>query len=193
MGRTNWFRILIIVSIAFVIGMGIFVYQWWNVREQKETIRQAEMDTIADWATYQNEEFGFEVKYPPDFQKDKESRTKINLTARNLATTLIIAVSTDQSFEDFIKDREVYKGEGELSLDIENRYQTVISGKSAVTLEVFFVGPHLYGPETHIKSSDESIISIYTTGVGDSPGSFYLKEETNRLHNQILSTFRFIE
>jgi len=81
---TTW---LILFLIIFFLIAGFFTYQWWQVRgklgkriEQNEGLRkrvgelQKEIgelkiteevtDETADWKTYRNERYGFEIDYP---------------------------------------------------------------------------------------------------------------------------------
>ena len=53
-GISSILIILIIVGVLIVVG-GIY---WW----QKSKTNSA--DETADWQTYRNDEYGFEVKYP---------------------------------------------------------------------------------------------------------------------------------
>jgi len=72
--RTNWKYILIVVILASIVGGGILGYQWRLAKEVSLTkfpeIKKLEItieDKIADWSTYRNEEYGFEIKYPNDW------------------------------------------------------------------------------------------------------------------------------
>ena len=56
-----WIPIVLLVLIA----AGIFAWQYFGVSEKKVS-EEIVKDEVADWQTYRNEEFGFEVKYPKD-------------------------------------------------------------------------------------------------------------------------------
>lgn len=56
--------ILIILICAVLVG-GILVRQL-EQKEEKETKVPEEKEGIANWETYRNEEYGFEIKYPPE-------------------------------------------------------------------------------------------------------------------------------
>lgn len=70
-------KAIIAVSIAAVlIGAGIFAWQYFGapqgeVRVPEETagpeVANDAADAVQDWQTYQNEEYGFEVRYPTDW------------------------------------------------------------------------------------------------------------------------------
>ncbi len=60
--------ILIIVLAAIIAGAGIFAYQYYWMPEEKYIERPPLVkDEIANWKTYTNEEYGFEIKYPKDW------------------------------------------------------------------------------------------------------------------------------
>jgi len=93
-GKTNWKFLLIVVVLAVVVGGGAIycqyksvecnspadcegkthimcVGQWecinnqcsWDCQIEEEQLK----DETADWQAYKNGEYGFEIKYPPDF------------------------------------------------------------------------------------------------------------------------------
>jgi len=66
--------ILVIVLAAIIAGAGIFAYQYfWPLEEEVETPEEAQpKDETADWKTYRNEEYGFEIKYPFFYQVSDE-------------------------------------------------------------------------------------------------------------------------
>jgi len=90
--KTTW---LIIFFIIFIILAGFFAYQWWQVKgelgrkiEENENLTkeienlQGEIEELkiskeetAEWKTYRNEEYGFEIDYPVGWEFDEASRT----------------------------------------------------------------------------------------------------------------------
>ncbi len=85
-GKTNWKYILIVVILAFLVGGGILGYCWWTAKQEipltkfpeikkPEKIVEPEKvteDETADWQTYRNEEYGFEIKYPNNYETKEE-------------------------------------------------------------------------------------------------------------------------
>lgn len=61
--------IIIIVVSAVIVGGGILVYQYKFAPEESEfTLTPPPKDETADWKTYRNEEYGYEIKYPKDWE-----------------------------------------------------------------------------------------------------------------------------
>ena len=59
--------IIIIVSIVLLAG-GVLAYQyWWAPKLETFSTPPPTPDETADWKTYRNEEFGFEIKYPAEY------------------------------------------------------------------------------------------------------------------------------
>ena len=73
--------ILPVVILASILGGGVLVYQfWWFEKKEKipeTTIPKKEIPEIpADWKTYRNEEFNFEISYPSDWKVKEEENGK---------------------------------------------------------------------------------------------------------------------
>lgn len=72
-GKTNWKCILIVVVLAALVSGGIL---WWTKTQEVPLVELPEIkkpekvvkDETADWKTYRNEEYGFEVKYPNNWK-----------------------------------------------------------------------------------------------------------------------------
>ena len=74
-GKTDWNFILIVIILATVVGAGIFDFSRdttkemaspWNLPEIKRPEKVVK-DEFAGWKIYQNQEYGFEIKYPQDW------------------------------------------------------------------------------------------------------------------------------
>ncbi|HUW72108.1 MAG TPA: hypothetical protein VMV66_02910 [Candidatus Humimicrobiaceae bacterium] len=73
-GKTNWKFLLIVVILLIIVGGGV---SWFIQQQEAEIVRLIQSpevvepektaeDETADWETYRNEEYGFEVKYPSE-------------------------------------------------------------------------------------------------------------------------------
>ncbi len=63
--------IIIIVTAAIVLFGGAFGYQWYaNSKLQTTNYNQTQNSNTktADWKTYTNDKYGFEIQYPPNYQ-----------------------------------------------------------------------------------------------------------------------------
>jgi len=65
--------IIIIVVCALLVG-GIVVWQYLEMPEEEEEAPEEKVseDETADWETYRNEEYGFEFKYPNNWQIEQD-------------------------------------------------------------------------------------------------------------------------
>ena len=70
-GKTNWKFIAIVAVFAVIVGVGILGYLRMIEEEFKipplDIPEKVIEDETADWLTYRNEEYGFEVKYPKEW------------------------------------------------------------------------------------------------------------------------------
>jgi len=78
-GKTNLKYILIVVILTAIVGGGYWSYWNWQMAKQEkkllefpeikrpEKVEKVE-DETANWKTYRNEKYGFEVRYPPDWE-----------------------------------------------------------------------------------------------------------------------------
>jgi len=77
--------ILIIIIIITLVAGGFLAYQYLLVPKEEVKVSEVKMleevkkpeevtkDEIADWKTYKNEEYGFEIKYPKDWHAEAEA------------------------------------------------------------------------------------------------------------------------
>jgi hypothetical protein len=70
-GKTNWKYILIVLILAAIVGGVILSYLRYFNKEisfltKFPEIKKPEKIEIAYWKTYINEDYGFEIKYPPN-------------------------------------------------------------------------------------------------------------------------------
>jgi len=75
-GKTNWKYILIVVILGLIVEGGILGYLRYFEKEIKvitqiSEIKKPEYQKIANWKIYKNEEYGFEIKYPEDWEVEE--------------------------------------------------------------------------------------------------------------------------
>lgn len=90
-GKTNWKFLLIVIILAVIVGGGAL---WFSVKKelpyQPPEIKK--VDETANWKTYKSEEYGFEFKYPGEY--DNYPECKINKVDKGIeiGNTFLIEV-----------------------------------------------------------------------------------------------------
>ena len=168
--------ILIIVGVLVLGGVSYGAYYWWQ--KQNET---------ASWQTYRNEEYGFEVEYPEEWE------VLIAKTEDSIFTTfyfkdfksgspqneyLMISISIGPNSKGLIIDewltietnkKPVYQKTGE----------AIVGGQKALILNT---SPAVSGSGSTYIFGNEKRNFIYAV-------SYF--SATEKIFNQILSTFKF--
>lgn len=141
-----------------------------------------EIDT-ADWQTYRNEEYGFEVKYPKDFTEQKAESD----------TTLLTIMKTDRG-------SSYYFG---ISVIKNYKINQIVS--KVVEVKEINIGNHLGYEYFYIEGAGmsevvliqlgQNALSIALDGIGTNPD--FATDNDRKIYvqnffNQIFSTFKFI-
>lgn len=65
-GKTNWKLLIIVIILAIIVGV---VVLWYAKRPEKpyQPVQIKKLDETANWKTYRNEKYGYEIKYPMDW------------------------------------------------------------------------------------------------------------------------------
>lgn len=223
--KTTW---LILVLVSFLIITGMFAYQWWQTNG--ELVRQVKENEIltkqinelqkqkeglekeikelkitgetADWKTYRNEEYGYEMKYPEDWTIEEYPKGEIFFLALPLVKedpgvrpyTIKVKIlenpeelSTDQWLTNKINDGTIVPISEISDFTIDN-----INGKKFIEIEHIPGEDEITGEPMVAEFEHESAYIcrnnlVYNLAVlANLPPSY--------LHfDQILSTFGFIE
>lgn len=150
----------------------------------EQSLNQPPTDPTAGWKTYKNEKYGFELKHPNDWEiKDLEGRL-------------------------FVCQKNTYEGpcllikeEGLALIDFEKKlntdYQTA-EGKSAVVRKETIrisgekATQYIINNPLGMGNPDDDFIFVYNPLTKQNL-SIRLDLENNSIHNQILSTFKFVD
>jgi hypothetical protein len=82
--KTNWGYILVVVILGLIVVGGILGYLRYFEKEimvitQIPEIKKLEDRKFANWKIYRNEEYGFEIKYPEDWEIKEEKIGDLSL------------------------------------------------------------------------------------------------------------------
>jgi len=110
-------KISLLIILVVVISGGIFLLQYLGT--PKEEVK----DETADWGTYRNEEYGYEIKYPNDWKTNTQSAPKwidiatvgreeylggVGTPPKGNAWIMLTVFSPNEQFEEFEKKEENY-------------------------------------------------------------------------------------
>jgi len=171
------------------------------------TFKFIEKDETADWQTYQDEEYGFEIKYPEDyfFEQDtyalNEKYRKSWVQFADLEwkdqrvhnpSLIIDLIKTDLSIEEYLNKTgdEGSIMDGTCSKEatyclVKNEKDIFVGGDEVSALQ--FSSAAVSGSDDHaLVKNEEYIIDLrkHNSGIGSFPENVF---------NQILSTFKFIK
>jgi len=189
-------KILIYVLIGLIIAGGAFGYYIWQkgglFPDLPTPTVAATPDPTADWQTYRNEQYGFEVRYPESifnavaFVENKDRKeVHFNSSSEVFPYPLMEIDIWEQSiYEDLLK--KIYS-------------VTKVSVGEIGGLEAFYLCYHLPPPGSGCKidphhveiTKGQQIFILSAFSVDGSSSLTFLRNDIP--FNQILSTFRFIE
>ena len=186
-------RILTIITIVSLALTVFFIYQNQQLQKKLDQIIQAQItpiptlqvlippaDPTANWKTYKNSSLGFELKYPPSVQIDKEMDDQYNRAALFKGGNLSFEVELRKIPEDFILDNYFF-------MDSPIKQKTILAGIPANVYEMpngYCDGPSCSDPYIAIVAKKDS--DLYAI-------IFYGDTQLSDDENQVLSTFKFME
>ena len=188
---------IIIVIIVAILAVGaVLVYQYYWQPQTAPAPPEPSADETANWKTYRNEEYGYEIKYPQNLQKkeisDAVSFSALNKDKRNIEDFIfMIFYSKDLKTE--IKDRrkelfnsKTFRTENakEEEILLDNITATKLSAK------IFSLLPELnfeYSDQIDIFIGEDKNLHIFGFISPENESEYLI------IFDQMLSTFRFLE
>ncbi|MBU4338530.1 hypothetical protein KKB43_04205 [Patescibacteria group bacterium] len=190
--------LIILIIVGVLVGGGlVWYYQKTLQIISKPAPQVTPVDETANWKTYRNDEYGFEVKYPTawEISSDKSgvtispnTPTTMSLKERQNLSELWPSFSigfTDNknnlSLNDFFK-KEILPN---LRLDIDHKVQQVKIGNNDA---IVFVELGMIESKEYIMAQNSKFVEIFFANEEVIPNTPVVP-----IFNQILSTFKFIK
>lgn len=195
-GVSTPIAITIIVVLAIILVGGVLAYQYWWLPKEEVKPLEIEKQTIipkdqtANWKTYRNEEYGFEIKYPKD----------ANIRESNALLTVNLPFTSRTNLREKTFSMWVEPKTSQFCINArDSAYNPVIITIGGVE---FLKGIDTTGgTETTARTlyystikEDNCYIPIFSLAADKytSLPSFNLNQESE-IFNQMLSTFKFLE
>lgn len=188
------FAIVVITLLISVAGYLAFMKKSKSVVHQSTPVSESIKGGIASWKIYHNEKYGFEFKYPSEWETPKTQQgsgdsslafdlsvhlgcPKINMGGEGQCPLQVIVVSASSPEEflskNFSPDTSLNESRSDISYKQINNIQTAhftnFSDYSGNFKYITF-----FGADAYVTFSD-----------------YLLSYENNDVYNQILSTFKF--
>ncbi|OHA62214.1 MAG: hypothetical protein A2748_01220 [Candidatus Wildermuthbacteria bacterium RIFCSPHIGHO2_01_FULL_45_20] len=216
--QTHWQYLAILAGLGLLAASAI----WWvagNTSALQSASEASQQPLSANdqtnWKIYQNEEYGFEVKYPEDFSVFTSEQKRLRTDLPNV-TNSIFAIGKSNSFEGTVlgtgRHFWIYAVSG--ASDAQACYTksddgALLTQHRAVKSEDFYYSDVFggVGLGTHWAIQEYKVLKHNTClGIGvahtessdwNNPDDFALakkdEEKAFEVFDQILSTFRFVE
>ena len=160
----------------------IFVPEFFE-QQRKQQIQNESLMNVADWQTYRNEEYGFELKYPANTACALQANTNESISFGRI--TVDVLEKGRLSLEDYVTNFLEERSKEPYGWIIESRSNREINGQKGVGIVYRFGGLGRISEVIFIDGENKVFALSWSAGG-------FLCDESN-LFPQILSTFRFVE
>lgn len=192
-------KILILIILAVIVAGGVLVYQYSQKPAQEQPPADETADVPAealateDWEAYRNEEYGFEVKYPSNFEIRGSSSDGTYVNFSPYAGTYVTIRTGEQTWKLPLR-HEYMSSVNSVTMEWEVIEQKIEDDQLSITQERIVIDEE-NGHRIILRDEEDSIIlsRAYIQRGGD---FFVIDQSFNsdiQIFNQILSTFRFLE
>jgi hypothetical protein len=185
-GKTNWKYLLIVFVFGIIVGAGSL---WFSARQepsyQPPEIKKSE---TANWKTYRNEEYKYEVKYPSDWKINVIIDWLVTFTSPSVEKQFSITVPESKMIEE--KPPPVCLAGRCSDATFFKDIEITLNNFSGIRREIVyseFPGP-LINIETYILKGK----FFFRLDFKHWETAEITPEDTN-FYNQMLSTFKFLE
>ena len=181
--------LLIIFLIVFFLAAGFFTYQWWQIKgeEELEVVEEKVINETANWKTYRNDEIGFEIRLPPEWDYyiiDRKYTVRGSFRGENVRLMLRINMFTEITPSFFPSPPWCYN-EGEFIILEKNKLpKNIVStfqrGVSEEECDEFLLDEHLIYSRFCI---DKQLMKAYPAKLGRNGEYFFFCEKEGTLYN----------
>jgi len=189
-------KILISVIIIFILLIvsagGYFAYQKYFI-----TNNQTVKNKAAGWKTYTNSQYGYQIKYPNDFQVSERPDYSFFSNNDNQANLVLQILSypaiNNQSLQDYVNKNNVNLNtcsSGDCpKFDVVNTKKEIIDGYDAIEQQTTYSSIPGISFSTYFKK-ENSILCIFSINPGDANKTGITQKDID-IYHQMLSTFKF--
>jgi hypothetical protein len=213
-GVSTPIAITIIIVLVVIIAGGVLGYQYYWLPKQEvetpkietstETPTEILKDEITDWKIYRNEEYGFEIKFPPNWVLNRKSVEENFVEYTDVSTVLRKGDILEKGWIDFSIEiipttktslQEYFQGFNEQGeREILEEKQITIDNLKAICREELWIAAGFPVISTYfLKNGLFFKLNMKFAKSGPNFTIYKIQFEDLKLNDQILSTFRFID
>lgn len=147
---------------------------------------------ISGWKTYRNEEYGFEIKYPVDFEEYKSSTEFGALESRAYREVFVNIIPPSVNFREYLDalTRIRAKGQRDGRIVIFKKGSKTVSGREGFEEELYDSSINSFVIRTFADFTPHAVVSITVREGGKLDGKTGVSSGLRRVSDGITSTLR---